>query len=626
MKMRKKLAAFLAAAMAASVLVLPVSAEVTLGAVYDFEDGSTTGTDYKSGSVTVIDDTTGGAGKILSLPAGTHAVWQTKRDRDLEFSADLYLPEGTTQVEFGLKTKGEPVPNVGERILAFYQGNRIINYHWGKTLDAAGWEANNWYSVKVVLEKDATRVSDIKVKKRSDTEWKIYSTETALVLGTDEMVGLDIYAASAAMVDNVSIKEYKKAKVSYHYDFDETETKTGNYFDGENINGVNAQMQWVGGYDLNGDKVLKATAGDKAAGRYVWTGFAVEPMDSMIVESRFGADGADVRQMGTYVTQGVSRKNFIVGLASCRYIVLNNTEAGAIQPSPGNSIPNQLITSGFVYNKKDGKLVYKTYYIDSNGNTIVQDQTAGAPALNAADTINYVGLYYRNNNNSTDCTAYYDYLYIDEPDVMKVDESKSSIVPNQRGVLVEESIDIYYNYVIDPKNVGTAMLTAKDGSSAEVSLSTYNGHNIRVTPVAALKYATEYTLTLKGAKDLLGGAAEDYSITFTTGEAVSGSAELITNGGKVTNGDNTVRFTLTTGGAGKSPVTVVVAAYDSETNALLGATAENATVSAESGTIDCTLNTSDSTRFKTEGYRIEAFIWDGLGTMMPYGDKVVFNS
>lgn len=424
--------------------------------------------------------------------------------------------------------------------------------------------------------------------------------------------------------------------VSYHYDFgpDEvTETTAAWYFN--NGNGTIPYLWESATFD--GADVLAGTPQTETDGETITYGEDLSGMTRVVVESRVGASDADPPYMvgvipvfntgsGRQIGQGV-RVNPMGNVISVN---------SAHEDGQSTALANQLHTIGFVYDVNNK--IMKEYYVAPDGSTkvyVVSDDTyagAGYDNVNVANGYPLLGvaLYARGRTLGGTAyigTSYWDYLYIDDGTGFAAVGESSTVQEGQINVpvnLQDTPIDIYYNYVIDPSNVGTATLRDADGGTVDVTVSSYNGHNVRITSSDWLEAGTEYTLTLTGVTDLLGNEADDYSVTFTTADSANGEVALTTNGGQLTEGENTVSFTLTSASASDTtPVTLLVGAFDKESGAMLDVSAvASEDITQESGRqLECTL---DTTGYEAGSYYLEAYVWDGIGTMRPYMTETVF--
>lgn len=421
--------------------------------------------------------------------------------------------------------------------------------------------------------------------------------------------------------------------VSYHYDFgpDEVTEKTAPWY--FSLGRGDVVYHWSAA-EFDGAQVLRGAPTTETAGENFVYEEDLSGMTRVIVESRVGASSDDspfmVGLVPIFKDEGGNRQ-IAQGVRlnpSGNFFAVNNDH----NDRPGVSLTDKLYTIGFVYDV--GNHVMKEYYIGPDGSTTVYDMAnenhisgqyddrfvrAGYPLMAAA-------LYVRGNG-TTIGPAYWDYLHIDDGTGFAAVGESSTVQEGQVNVpgnLQDTPIDIYYNYVIDPSNVGTATLRDADGGTVDVTVSSYNGHNVRITSSDWLEAGTEYTLTLTGVTDLLGDKADDYSVTFTTADSASGEVALTTNGGQLTEGENTVSFTLTSASASDTtPVTLLVGAFDKESGDMLDVSAvASEDITQESGRqLECTL---DTTGYEAGSYYLEAYVWDGIGTMRPYMIETVF--
>ena len=111
--------------------------------------------------------------------------------------------------------------------------------------------------------------------------------------------------------------------------------------------------------------------------------------------------------------------------------------------------------------------------------------------------------------------GYWNYIHVDTPEAMAAESVSPS--ENSNAVSTSKAVRIKFNNIIDPDNMGDISFKSADGAEVIANVKIYDGRTLVITPSSALSENTAYTVSVSGAKDLFGSAA-DASTSFTTGD------------------------------------------------------------------------------------------------------------
>lgn len=501
----------------------------------------------------------------------------------------------------------------------------------------ADYETGKWYNVCIKTNMAKT-YHEVYMKSAADSSYKLIGGVTNADLGFNSEVCMHYFMKNSSTgytyLDNMSwVQLSGDLGKKVHYDFNDVATTTDKYWPLLNINTTGMTYTQA---TFDGAQVIKSiqnATGESQA--RTWED--VPDMDRVVISARMGMDSEGdaianlPRQFGIMpnfanadgTKSAGARNNLAQGIRFefSRYVNLEGWNP-AKDGSDGSSVNGYFVADGklydvgYVYDRVNK--IFKAYYITANGETIVRDVSNNA-CVQDSRYLAGVALWSRADATYKTGKAYYDYLYIDEAESFAAQNTTPA--DNTADVSLMPELKVEYNYVIDPQNTGTAVLTDANGESVDVSVSTYNGKTLVVKPTEKLSSSKAYTLKVSGTKDLLGQTADDVTFNFVTGSPICLSDVVLNNGGALVDGDNTITFSLTSNDGEEYNVALIAALFDLTTNEVLDAKYTSDTVPADGEATPITLD-YDTSGFSN--YRMEVYVWSGLGTMKPYTEKVVF--
>lgn len=550
----------------------------------------------------------------------------------VQFDVDVYREAKDAAFEITLyaNTGGASGNNV--KLFAMNnQGKVLLN-----GAEKADYDTGEWYNVSIKTNMAKT-YHEVYMKKRGEDSYKLIGGITNADLGFNSTVCMHYFiknsSSSYTYLDNMSwVQLNGDLGKKVHYDFNDVTKTVDKYWPSLNINTKGMTYEQA---TFDGAQVLKSTQ-NVTADTQARTWEDVPDMDKIVISARMGMDSegdaaANLPQqfgiMPNFAqpdgTKSAAARNNLTGgirFEFSRYINLEGWNPKK-DGSDGSSIKGYYVADGklydvgYVYDRINK--VFKAYYITADGETIIKDVSSNK-YVQESRYLAGVSLWSRGNAAYKTGKAYYDYLYIDEAEAFAV--QKTTPTNNAAEVSLAPELKVEYNYVIDPQNMGTAVLTDASGESVDVTVSTYKGKTLVVKPAAKLASSKAYTLKVSGTKDLLGQTAEEVTLNFTTGSPIYMSDVVLNNGGALADGNNTVTFSLTSNDGEEYNVALIAALFDLTTNEVLDAQYATNTVPAN-GSTPVTLN-YDTSEFSN--YRMEVYVWSGLGTMKPYAESAVF--
>ena len=216
-------------------------------------------------------------------------------------------------------------------------------------------------------------------------------------------------------------------------------------------------------------------------------------------------------------------------------------------------------------------------------------------------------------------TAYCDDLKIIEP-------SAFAVVSHSEKIDSNGEIELIYNTFVDADSLSSANISVTSESGEEISVeSGASGKKLILKPETVLKENSIYTINVSGVKSIFGNTAIAATKNVLTNLNIKIALSL--NGSEdnktLTDGNNTVTAVVTANDGTAKPVTLIAALYDCDTNALLAASADDGTASAD-GT-ELTLSAScDLTSFADCNCELKVLTWCGFDRPEPYGESTVF--
>lgn len=541
MKIIKRISAlFAAAAMASSLMTAPLTAEaasLVYDSVYDIDTKDLTpfrqNYDEENHNSEVFSDPLNPSNKVWGIkPSSKNGLIQA--DMDFPSSGEKYI-----QLEFDI---------MSENTSGGFQANIYPQKGWGNQVAAvnisgakvscgtesgiSAYQPDKWYSVKSVVDTEKAAYT-VWIKEKGSEDYK-YDAEYTSSQTFDSTKGFRLTLGSNqnnyTYIDNVKLSGVNGHKI--HYEFNDVQTKENQpYFNlGTNCGSVTWSQA-----EFDGEKTLEGKM-NASGSMQPYTADKIPDMDMVVVETRMGFDSRNAevvlkpeenlpKQFGIIpVFENASgAKNVADWRERTNGIKFNNTRyidvegksvsktAGADTQKGYNLADGKLYTAGYVYDRINK--IYKAYFITNHGETVVSDASSNA-FVQAQRNLAGVQLWLRAESGNLTGKGYYDYLHIDSAEDFKI----VSEYPNngEKGVLTDSGMQVTFNYVIDPQNIGTAKLTAADGTDIPVTVSAVNGKTLIITPQEVLAKITDYTLEISGTKDLFGRYAENTEIKFTT--------------------------------------------------------------------------------------------------------------
>ena len=568
---------FAAAAISASLIIPPITANAAdYNILYDMDTNA-----FSSGmtsNVVELDDGTKNSELTADPQNESNMVWRTKAvstgngminlDLDLPANGEKYL-----QAEFDIYMDA----------LGSFQAQMNDKRGWGNkaaalnltasgdvscaSVSGAKYEAEKWYSFKLVLDIENTEYM-LWMKERGRDEYRYLAEYKA---ANQSFTGFRLSLISGntyAYLDNVVLSAVNSYDKSVHYEFNDVQTKTNQLY----LNmGANCDAITWSQAAFDGEKALEGKLNATAA-KQPYTADRIPSMDKVVIEARIGFDSRDddgtlnsenlPKQFGIIpvFANGTGAKNVGdwrertngIKFNSTRYLDLEgrglSKTAGEDTQKGYNLSDRKLYTVGYVYDKTNK--LFKAYFITNHGETIVTDASTNT-FVQEQRNLAGVQLWLRAENGNLNGKGYYDYLHIDEAEDFK--PAEVSPQNGETGVRTDSSLNVTFNYVMDPDNIGTVVLTAADGTEVPVTISPTNGKTLIITPETALLKITEYTLKLSGTKDLFGRTMADTEIKFKTAGRLSHLSSGVYN---IDPDENTVKvMPYTTADAVKQAIT-----------------------------------------------------------------------
>ncbi len=657
MKKFKLLSVLLAVAFFASQISMPITANAAINLYYDMDTSDVAGFRQNQGA-------DGTRSQLMTDPEdSSNKVWGVKTvkidnvDNIGSILIDQDLPdEKYLQIEFDLYKEAADSFQAdiydkrgwGTRVAALYLDSNGKVYC--RSVEGGTYTAKKWYTFKIVLNFETTKYM-LWMKEKGEEEYRYVAEYDATSNANTNQTfskteeagqqGLRIRLSSGSdysYVDNLKISSVDK--LSIHYEFNNVTTKVAKpYFNwGSNCTNANGSVTWSQA-EFDGQQVLKGavTATDALQ---PYTSDKLPDMDRVVIEARLGHDGTDSEgNLGTYLpyefgiipvfadangnknVSGYSERTGGIKFSNTRAI---NVEGIGYSKTPGtdtqkgyNLANGKLYTAGYVYDRINK--IYKAYFITNNGETIVRDVSSNA-FVQAQRNLAGVQLWLRAQGTQLVCNGYYDYLRIDEPSEF----IKTAVEPvgNVNNMSLKPQIKIDYSNIIDPTALSsaTAYFTPKNASGDEgrvnASLDTYNGKTLMVTPQSTLDVSTEYVMTVSGVTDLLGQNASEVTQEFTTGKLIN-SSEITLANGRLADGENTAKVTLSSNDGAEHDAVLIAAVYDNTTDRFISAfVADKQTITTASKEFSVSFDTTGYSN-----YKVKVFVWSELDKLIPYIDN-----
>lgn len=264
--------------------------------------------------------------------------------------------------------------------------------------------------------------------------------------------------------------------------------------------------------EFAGEKVLKGNVG---AAKDLKMYQKIGDYDRVVVESEIGFPNADADRaftvgIGPVTLNSANSRNYWDGVKIQQngYIFMS----GDNLPSASKYQNGTLLKVGYAYDKAQNTV---TYYSITNNKELVNKKTVTLSNNNhTAVKLEGAALSIRGNGNYLG-EGYWNYIHVDTPEAMAAESVSPS--ENSNAVSTSKAVRIKFNNIIDPDNMGDISFKSADGAEVTANVKIYDGRTLVITPSSALSENTAYTVSVSGAKDLFGSAA-DASTSFTTGD------------------------------------------------------------------------------------------------------------
>ncbi len=662
MRKNKAVALLVAAAVSASFLTVPITANaaaMTYDNVYDMEIS-----DLQS-FVNNYDDADPNSMVVEDPLDSSNHVWATKKSSngkngiltaDMDFPNTKYLQiefeiMQQNRVEFSTYLYDGKTWNSGVQFAVLSAGGSLNC----QTVQGMQLELSKWYCIKAVVDIENAEYM-LWAREKGSSEWRYLAEYDGKIKGqtltSEEGFRLRLGSENGfTFLDNVKLSGVDSYDKSIIYDFNDVQTKENQlYFNFGN--NCSSGIKWSPAL-FDSSQVLKAEM-NVSSGIQPYTADRVPDMDMVQIETRLGFDSRNSAlelapnenlpmQFGIIPVfeDNTGNKDLNGWRPRTNGIIFENTrniniEGKSYNKEPGTDTVNgynlsdgKLYTAGYIYDKINK--VFKAYFITNNGETIIKDLSSisnrnGDLIANGTRNLAGVQLWLYGNESFPTGKGYYDYLHINEPKEFK--KTGVHIFGNSKDMSLIPQIKIDYSNIIDPECLADASVYfTPEGESADTSkidaqLSTYNGKTLVVTTSEPLESTRRYVMTVcaNSIKDLFGRSAGAVETTFTTGSEIRIDG-ITLEGGTLIDGENTAQLTLGSNDGQSHNVMLIAGIYDKTSNKLLSAQTTPSTITAQSKKFEITFNTAGYTN-----YKVKIFVWSGFDTMIPYVDAAEFES